>query len=1371
MHELASEIRGQLDTLYRLLEQRMRDIEGYAELPDGARLDSARRDLDLVAACLEDEDDSGFRESIEERTSEWLVQGRMVVSLMQVLSALEETLLPLITDVRGAKFLWQMLSDAQRIVLAADIASRREGGDRAARPQEGMQVDVTQHRRAEEELRESQRMLRSVLDNIPISVFWKGENLTFLGCNRQFAESAQLDSPEDIVGKTDFDLWWSGQAEQFQRADYQVLEAGEPLLNQELSWADGRGGRVWRRFDKIPLRDENGEIWALLGLQHDITERKRAEQELRESQQMLQLIMDNIPQRVFWKSRDLVYLGCNHAFVEQRGLASSDDVVGKTDFDLSGKEQAERFRADDLYVMETGEAKLNYEEPQTTADDQQRWLRTSKVPLRDAEGEVWGVLGMYEDITERKQTEIELQRLARAVEATHDAVVITDLEGNIQFVNTAFEELTGYSRQEAIEENPRILKSGQQPDEVYTAMWQAITSGDAWQGEVTNRRKDGTFYEAQLTVSPVRGAGGEVEEFVAIQRDVSERTEIEREREQVYARRDEQVRAAVEVSQELAAVPELGELFRRVVTVIKERFGYYHAQIFRYEPALDAVVLVTGYGEPGERMLAEGHSLPMRRGVVGIAAATRESVLARDTSQEPGWVPNPHLPDTRGELAVPIKLRDRVLGIIDVQSDVAGALDEDDRLLLESLSGPIALAIESTTLRQEMEDNLRELAAVQRALSQEGWGSFQQTGELPEGYLFDRMAVRPASDLWEPEIRRAMQSRFPVISDRRGAEREIGVGVAPIIVQNEPVGVLGVYQEPDNPLSPEDLDLVRQVSEQVAAALENARLAAMTQDALAEARTLYRFGELVSGETDVEAVYGSVAQSLVMELGYAASFIGVLGEDAESLQEVARVTVDDSAALRLGTSRQGIAFIAVRRREPVLINDPLDDEWLSSEASEGRPFRLAAVPVFTEEEVLGVIGVSRPLSEAEITDRDIRILEAVAIQAANAIRRAQLFEQTQQALSAADAATQRYLRDTWEDFLSGRAMESEGYLASPEGVAAASDLWLPEMERALEGGEAVSVVAEPGDGSGRPRSALAIPLKTRGQVIGVVDFFREGTSEGWTEREQELIQALVDQIGDSVESERQFAQTQATLAETERMYRASQRISAAQNTDEILQVVLDMASSTSADQAVVFMFDRPVTSGLPESQSMVAFWDRAGIDPPAPLGTRYTIDEYPLVRQVSRDGALAVSDVQADDQLDSAVREGLGRFGFGAVAIIPMSVGNEWLGYSAILTRNPHLFTAGEMRIYESVHDQAATALRSARLYQEAQSRARREQLIREITSKMRGTPDLDTILNTAVQELGRALGVSRAFVRLSTGPSADAQRTPLEDEPVDDEA
>ncbi len=173
-----------------------------------------------------------------------------------------------------------------------------------------------------------------------------------------------------------------------------------------------------------------------------------------------------------------------------------------------------------------------------------------------------------------------------------------------------------------------------------------------------------------------------------------------------------QVQTSTEVAQEIASATDLDELFKRVVTLIKERFDYYHAQIFRYDPAQDAVVLVTGYGEVGNTMLKAGHTLPMGRGVVGTAAATGKSILAADVRQAEDWRPNPNLPETHGELAVPIKLRDQVLGILDVQSDQAGALSDDDRLLLEGLCGQIAIAIESTRLLdtvQQSEQLMRTL--------------------------------------------------------------------------------------------------------------------------------------------------------------------------------------------------------------------------------------------------------------------------------------------------------------------------------------------------------------------------------------------------------------------------------------------------------------------------------------------------------------------------------------------------------------------------------------------------------------------------------------------------------------------------------------
>ena len=145
-------------------------------------------------------------------------------------------------------------------------------------------------------------------------------------------------------------------------------------------------------------------------LQREIAERRRVESALRESQGMLQLVLDSIPVRVFWKDRDGVYLGCNQNLARDAGLETTEQIIGKNDFDLGWREQAALYRSDDRLVMESGRPKLNYEEPQTTPEGKQRWLRTSKIPLRKMDGDVFGVLGVYEDITDRKKTEEALRR-------------------------------------------------------------------------------------------------------------------------------------------------------------------------------------------------------------------------------------------------------------------------------------------------------------------------------------------------------------------------------------------------------------------------------------------------------------------------------------------------------------------------------------------------------------------------------------------------------------------------------------------------------------------------------------------------------------------------------------------------------------------------------------------------------------------------------------------------------------------------------------------------------------------------------------------------------------------------------------------------
>jgi diguanylate cyclase (GGDEF)-like protein/PAS domain S-box-containing protein len=155
-----------------------------------------------------------------------------------------------------------------------------------------------------------------------------------------------------------------------------------------------------------------GRVSSVLGIADNVTERRQSEWRLEESRQMLQLVIDNIPQRVFWKDTELYFLGCNKAFCADAGLDDPRQIVGKTDSDFAWKDEAEGYRQGDLQTMQSGVAKINYEEAQHRQDGTLNWLRTSKIPLTDAQGHTVGVLGMYEDITERKLVEQRLEHMA-----------------------------------------------------------------------------------------------------------------------------------------------------------------------------------------------------------------------------------------------------------------------------------------------------------------------------------------------------------------------------------------------------------------------------------------------------------------------------------------------------------------------------------------------------------------------------------------------------------------------------------------------------------------------------------------------------------------------------------------------------------------------------------------------------------------------------------------------------------------------------------------------------------------------------------------------------------------------------------------------
>jgi PAS domain S-box-containing protein len=219
---------------------------------------------------------------------------------------------------------------------------------------------------------------------------------------------------------------------------------------------------------------------------------------LTESRNILQSVIEMIPMRVFWKGRDFRYLGCNTAFAMDAGEASPAGVIGKQDTQFPWKEQADLYRADDQRVLETGVSKLTYDEPQTAPDGHRIWLRTSKVPLPDDRGNVIGVLGVYEDISERKKIETELWLTKTILDKSKTAFFRHSPDGMVQYVNEFACESLGYTREELVGMYPWDFDPDF-PSTVWPGFWEKLRRVGVVNLDSRHRRKDGTIFNIEVT--------------------------------------------------------------------------------------------------------------------------------------------------------------------------------------------------------------------------------------------------------------------------------------------------------------------------------------------------------------------------------------------------------------------------------------------------------------------------------------------------------------------------------------------------------------------------------------------------------------------------------------------------------------------------------------------------------------------------------------------------------------------------------------------------------------------------------------------------------------------------------------------------------
>jgi PAS domain S-box-containing protein len=255
--------------------------------------------------------------------------------------------------------------------------------------------------------------------------------------------------------------------------------------------------------------------------------------ELRESEAFLNNVVENIPDMIFVKdASNLRFVRFNKAGERLLGYAR-EELLGKNDHDFFPQKEADFFTAKDRQVLDTRIPVDIPEEIIHNRDNLERTLHTKKIPILDEVGTPQYLLGISEDITERKRAEASIRKLSQVAEQSPVSIVITDVDGKIEYVNARFTELTGYTFAEALGENPRLLKSGKTPADDYRRLWETISGGGVWRGEFRNRKKSGELFWEQATISPIRDVDNVITHYVAVKEDITERKALEAQFRQV----------------------------------------------------------------------------------------------------------------------------------------------------------------------------------------------------------------------------------------------------------------------------------------------------------------------------------------------------------------------------------------------------------------------------------------------------------------------------------------------------------------------------------------------------------------------------------------------------------------------------------------------------------------------------------------------------------------------------------------------------------------------------------------------------------------------------------------------------------------------
>jgi len=361
-------------------------------------------------------------------------------------------------------------------------------------------------------------------------------------------------------------------------------------------------------------------------------------------------------------------------------------------------------------------------------------------------------------------------------------------------------------------------------------------------GDFTHRVNTRTNDEVGILGNVLNATAGKIQDLVtSLEQRVEERT-------LALSRKTSQLQAATQVARQAAAIKDTATLLNDAVRLISDQFGFYHAGIFLLDENGDNAILQAASSVGGQQMLARGHRLQVgKQGIVGFVAAQKRSRIALDTGADAVYFNNPDLPETRSEAALPLIVRDRVIGVLDIQSKQPQAFSSEDIETFQTLADQLALAIENARLLQDMNNAVQQLQQVASERAGEAWKEIAQAQGY--AYRYTPLGIQPATKEYSP-------------TDETGRLQ------IPILLHNHKIGEIKVKRKEEaGTLDSREQAMLKEIATQVALALENARLLEEAQQRAAYERSLGEIAARIDSAHDVDAILRITAQEIGKAIG------------------------------------------------------------------------------------------------------------------------------------------------------------------------------------------------------------------------------------------------------------------------------------------------------------------------------------------------------------------------------------------------------------------------------------------------------------------------------------------------------------------------